>query len=273
MRGILIVECKRAIHSIGMIVAVLMGIGCVVYQIIPIINKMCESEKMLSQYDYYISYTRGGFYNYWLPGYLDGSTIYFFYFIGILVALPYGISYYNDKKSGVIKNICNRVNKKKYLNAKFFSVFFSGGIVAVIPLIVDFLIVRLIIPMDNFDIEGTCLNAITEWHVFIVDHPYISMGIFLLMWFIFSGALATISLMVSSFSNNFFSIQLSPFFFMMLLFYLPTFLADGYEKFFPFYFLSLFGKGNPLICMVETLLILIVTYSVFVIGESKKDIL
>ena len=101
----------------------------------------------------------------WLPGYLDGSTIYYFYFIGIIVALPFGISYVRDKNSGYIKNICNRVEKKKYLKAKFISTFISGGCTAVIPLIIDFLIVRLIIPIDCFeDIKGTVLNGITDWN-------------------------------------------------------------------------------------------------------------
>lgn len=272
MRRILKIEYKRATHSRGMLLALIMGIGCILYQIIPVIMKIIDSKRNFN--NIYESFTRGGFYNLWLPSYLDGSTIYYFYFIGVIVALPYGISYILDKKSGYIKNVCNRIDKRKYLTAKYFTVFTSGGSVAIIPLIVDYLIVKLIIPIDCFeDIQGTPLNGITDWNALIIEHPYFSMFIILIMWFLFGGALATISLFVSAFSENYFTIQLSPFFFMMILFYLPSFFPHTYAKYFPFYFLSLFGQGNPLICIVETMVILFVTYIVFVVGESRKDTL
>ena len=272
MKKIFKVEYERATHNLGMILALIMGIGCILYQIIPIIERIIESKNVFK--DAYTSFARGGFYNLWLPGYLDGTTIYYFYFIGIIVALPYGISYLHDKNSGYIKNICNRVDKKKYLKAKYLSTFISGGWAAIIPLIIDFLIVRLIIPIDCFeDIQSTVLNGITEWDIFIIEHPYVSFVIMLLMWFLFGGALATISLLVSSFSNNYFTIQLAPFFFMMVLFYLPTFLPDVYSKYFPYYYLSMFGRGNPVICFVEVIIILVVTYTLFVAVQSRKDTL
>ena len=117
MRRILKIEYERSTHNLGMLLALLMGIGCILYQVIPVILRIIESKDIYK--NIYTSFTRGGFYNLWLPGYLDGSTIYYFYFIGIIVALPFGISYVRDKNSGYIKNICNRVEKKKYLKAKF----------------------------------------------------------------------------------------------------------------------------------------------------------
>ncbi len=274
MKNILRIEYKRAVHSIGMLAALIMGIGCIVYQVIPIIQNQIESSKIEKIYHWHKTFTRGGFYNLWLPSYINGVTIYFFYFIGIIVALPYGISYYSDKKSGLIKNICNRVDKKKYLRAKYIAVFTTGGIAAVIPLIVDLLIVKIIIPIDYFgDLSNSILIAITKYNAFIIDHPYIAMILIMVLWFIFAGALATVSLMISAVSNNFFTIQLTPFFLMMVLFYMPTFLPVEYSKFFPFYFLLLWGEWNPVICIIETLLIVLVTYSVFVMGESRRDTL
>ena len=272
MKRIFKLEYERATHNLGMLIALILGIGCIFYQIIPVLCRIMESRNQLN--GVYTSFTRGGFYVLWLPSYLDGSTIYYFYFLGIIVSLPYGISYIYDRKSGYIKNVCNRVEKKKYLLAKYLSVFNSGGIVAVTPLIIDFLIVKLIIPIDCFeDIKGTVLNGITDWNVFIIEHPYIAMVIFLLMWFAFGGALATISLMISCFSDNYFTVQLMPFFFMMILFYMPSYLPDTYAKFFPFYFLSMLGKGNPIIGFMETMAIVAVTFFFGVIFEKRKDTL
>ena len=272
MKKIFKVEYERATHNLGMVLALIMGIGCILYKNFQIIENIIRCNNVIK--DAYETFARGGFYGLWLPGWLNGTTIYYFYFIGIIVALPYGISYLHDKKSGYIKNICNRVDKKKYLKAKYLSTFISGGWAAIIPLIVDFLIVRLLIPIDCFeDILGTMLNGITEWDVFIIEHPYVSFVIILLMWFLFGGALATISLMVSSVSNNYFTIQLAPFFFMMVLFYMPSFFPKIYEKYFPFYFLTMFGQGNPIICFAEVFIILVVTYTLFVTVQSRKDTL
>lgn len=273
MKKILKIELNRAFYNIGMIISLMIGMGCVFYQIIPVIYNMEASKRIWEINDIYVSFTRGGFYTFWLPSYLNGATIYYFYFIGIIVALPFGASFYRDKKTGVIRNICNRIDKKKYLIAKYVSTFISGGTAVTIPLVIDFLIVKLIIPYDNFDIEGTILNAITEWGVFIIDKPYAAAVIILFSWFIFGGALASISLMVSSISENFFTIQLAPFFVMLILFYLPNFLPVGLNKYFPFYFLSLFGKGNPIIALTESILIVLITFAVFIIRELRKDIL
>lgn len=273
MTKVLKMELNRAFHGIGMLAACILGTGCIFYQVIPIIKKWIESVRIWEIMDAHDTWTRGGFYVFWLPSYFDGATLYYFYFLGIIAALPFGISYYRDKKSGVIKNICNRTEKKTYLTAKYIAVFLSAGTAAVLPLIIDFLAVKLIIPVDCFEVGGNVLSANTEWHAFLLDHPYLSAVIILLLWFLFSGALGTICLMVSSVSNNFFSIQLMPFFVMMVLFYLPTFLPVKYGRYFPLYFLTLFGRGNPLIAVVESAVILAVTYSVFLTVEAKRDIL
>ena len=274
MRGILKVECKRYMHGIGILIALLIGIGCIVYKDCTLIRKFAEGDSIIKELGIYESFPKGSFYDIWIVAHMDSTTIYFFYFIGIIVALPYGISYYNDKKSGYIKNICNRVSKRLYLNAKYLAVFISGGIAGAVPIIVDFLFVRIITPVDCFEtIENSSLNGITEWHAFILDHPYISISIFCFMWFIFSGVLSSISLMVSAVSNNFFLIQLAPFFVMMIMFYMPTFFGNEISRFMPFYFLTMFGEGDPLTFSLVSVIIMSVTYSVFVIGESGKDTL
>lgn len=272
MMKILKQEYERAVHGIGMLISMGIGLGCILFQVIPIINKWIESAKVWEEQDMYITFTRGGFFNFWLPSYMNGSTLYYYYFLGIIVALPYGVSYYRDKKSGVIKNICNRIEKSKYLIAKYIATFLAGGIAASLPLIFDFMLVKLIIPVDNFDINGTVLNAITEWGAFTIDNPYLAVVLILLAWFFWGGALATVSLMVSSISDNFFTIQLTPFFLMMILFYLPSFLPVEDNIYFPFYFLTMFGGSNPLLGMGEAVLLMVITFSAFIGLESKRDI-
>lgn len=265
MKKILKIELGRALNGIGMILGTIIGVASIIYQLMPIIERELNME--------YIYEINGGFYSYWLPRYLDGSTIYYFYFIGIIAALPYGISYYKDKKSGIIKNICNRVDRHKYIMAKYIATFVSGGLAVTIPIVVDFFAIKLICPVDSFVACGEMLRATSEGMVFIVDHPYIAAIILTFAWFIFGGALATVSLVVSTITNNFFTIQLSPFFIMLILFYLPTLLPTEYNCFFPFYFLTLFGQVNFKISFGISILFAIVTFAIYTKMEINKDII
>lgn len=269
MKKIIKIEINRAIKGIGIWMALAIGVVCILYQFIPIVNAELE----VMEYRGYYSEVKGGFYSLWLPGYLDGTTIYYFYLFGIIAALPYGVSYFRDIKVGVIKNICNRVNRRYYIIAKYIATFVSGGLAVAIPLILDFFMVKLLYPVDSFEIGNTVLNAIDEGGAFMIDHPYLVAVIIVFAWFVFGGALATVSLAVSTISMNFFTIQLSPFFLMLILFYLPTLLPLQFQDYFPFYFLTLFGNRNYLISFGLSLLLSLITFAIFYILEVKKDIL
>lgn len=269
MRNILKIEIKRALTGWGFLLSLIPGMVCVLYKNYQIYAQNSKFEGM----GYYLSFNKRTFFDTWMLGYLDSTVLYMFYFLGIIVALPYGISYYQDRKKGIIKNICVRTEKKKYLLSKYIAVFLSGGIAAAIPVIIDFLIVRLYNPIDFLRISGTVLNSITEWNVFIIDHLYLSAVIFVLLWFVFGGALATTSLMAATFADNFFTIQLTPFFVMMVLFYLPTVIGGNSQRFFPFAFLTLFGNSNPFIALGFSLVIVFLTFIVFISRSIRKDIL
>lgn len=274
MKRMLKVELERATHTIGMLIALIIGLGCVIYKNIPVIQYKMTQMEYINTHNIQETYLSAGFYQLWFPSYFNAATLYLYYFLGIIVVLPFAVSYYRDKKSGVIKNICNRVDKKKYLKAKYFSVFISGGIASAFPLALDFLVTRLITPVDCFeDIQGTILSARTLWKMFNIDHPYVSMLIIIFAWFMFGGALATISLAVSSISNNFFTIQLIPFFSMMFFYYISIFIPEGFNKFLPIECLMYWIGGYTITGIMEAIVIMVITYSIFVTIESRKDIL
>lgn len=269
MGKILRTEIKRSLTGLGFLLSVISGIIFVLYRNYGIYSQDRKFEDM----GYYLSFSKLTFYDRCMLGYLDGTVLYIFYVLGIIVALPFGISYYRDRKKGVIKNICVRTEKKYYLLSKYIAVFLSGGIVAAMSLIADLLIVRLYNPIDFLRINGRVLSCITEWNVFIIDHLYVSAAIFIFLWFLYGGALATTSLLAATFSDNFFTIQLTPFFVMMVFFYLPSFIGGNSQRYFPFAFLTLFGDSNPFIAIGFSSIIIIVTFSIFMGINVRKDIL
>lgn len=268
-------ELKRAITGVGMVIALCIGLGCVCYKHYSVYERISNSAKLAEHFNVNIYHEFGKitFYEYWMPGALEVGTLYIFYFMGLIAALPFGISYYRDRKSGVVKNICIRSGNRQYLLSKYAAVYVSGGLAVTIPLIVDFMIAKVWVPIDYVRVAGSSLTAKTEWGVFVIDHIYLAAFIIILTWFLFGGALATISLMVTSLADNFFTIQLAPFFVMLALFYLPTFFPPECKKFFPFYFLTLFGGSNPIIAVVVSVLLALLTFTIYMKTELKKDIL
>ena len=86
-------------------------------------------------------------FNCWIGGepFSLGSSIYFFVF-PLLIALPYGWSYSEERKCGYRRMMIAKTGKKKYYCAKYVAVFLSGGVAMVLPLIFNFWMTLLVVP-------------------------------------------------------------------------------------------------------------------------------
>lgn len=153
------VEIKRSILNLGFVLALMIGIFCVIYNKYLIFERIYESKELAKGWGLkpYEEFSKLNFYDYWVVCLYETGTLYLIYFLGIIAALPYGISYYRDKKSGFIKNICTRTDKKKYLNSKYIATFLSGGMVAAIPIIIDFFLAKICVPVDFSDVSRSIL--------------------------------------------------------------------------------------------------------------------
>ena len=269
-------EIKRAFNNKWFVIASLLAISCVIYNKYLVYDRIMDSKKMMEEWGHtnvYDEFIKFNFYSYWLIQTLEMGTLYLIYFIGLFVSLPYGASYYWDKKSGIVKSICTRIDKRKYLKSKYLAVFISGGVCAMLPVIVDFFMAKLWVPVDFPYPETIDVFAFTEWHVFVIDKPYLSALIYVFVWFIFGGAVATISLLISTISDNFFTIQLTPFILILLMYYIPNLHNEKLFNWVPLYFLTLFQTTNPGYCVIFSVIIMSITYFGFYNIEIRKDVL
>lgn len=141
------------------------------------------------------------------------QNIYYFIF-PFLAVLPFGTSFYTDKTSGYIKSICIRTKKTRYLLSKYVAVFLSGGISAIFPLILSFIISSSVLPSLNPEPSYVLSNIIysDKWSGFFYLQPFIYMMIYITIIFLFSGLLACMALMISCFSTKMFLPLIFPFF-------------------------------------------------------------
>lgn len=267
------VELKKALDSSGFLVALLIGFICIFYKHYLLIQHSIFLHNIVEKCNIYENIYTASFYNNWLICHLDTSSLYIMYFLGIIAALPYGISYVRDKKIGLIKNICTRCDKKKYLFAKYISTFITGGLATTFPLFLDFLMATIYQPYDVMRIEGTSLIANNRFIILVIDHPYLCAFLYILLWFLFGGALASVSLIISVFTDNIFTVQLTPFIVMLILFYAPQMLDIKYGKYFPIYYLTLTNGDSPLWGFIFSIVLTVLSLITFISFENHKDIL
>lgn len=212
------------------------------------------------------------FYN-WLLFDRSDILLYIFIFImPLLVALPYGASYYNDLKSGYNKQIISRCHFRTYAIAKYFAAFISGGLVIVLPLVIQFMILMLIFPLDKPLRFFSLMIGETTFSIdLFYEHPILHTLLWCAIVFIVAGLLATLSLAVSRMVYNYFGIILTPFVISFILVFL-TYVTGRSELSF-IYTLSTncLYDMNYGILFAEIIVMFIVSFIPFVF--QKKEVL
>jgi hypothetical protein len=129
--------------------------------------------------------------------------------------------------------------KKSYdLVAKYASVFLSGGIVTITPLVVNLGLCAVTLPslLPQISAGTFSIFSTSMWSNLFYTHPYLYILSYMGIIFVFSGTLATIALAMTFLVNNRFGVALSPFLLYLSVYALTTVL--GVYKFSPSAFLT-----------------------------------
>lgn len=209
MKTIMKIELERAFKGIGFQITLLIGMGIsianLILQVIP------RAMNPLKYFDVNYQTLPYSVFNSWIGGNSNYQYQLFIRIIPILVVLPYGVSYFTDMKTGIIKNFYSRTKKSNYIVAKYFAVFISGGFVIVTPLLFNLLVTSVLLP-SLVAANGTYgINANGMWSSIFYTYPYIYIFMYLILNFIMSGLLGCIALTISEFVNNRFVAMLFPF--------------------------------------------------------------
>ena len=155
----------------------------------------------------------------WFPFFPDTFGGYLFFYIWpLLAALPYGWSYYSDKKTEAIAQIESRCSKKTYCLAKMIACFISGGAVIALPLLQNLLIDALFCPVTKPDPANAypIINGLFLSKLFYT-HPWYYAILWCFMNFLFGGTTALLCLVPGSFPRYQISVVLFPMAFYLLL--------------------------------------------------------
>ena len=219
MKQIFKTEMKRAMSGKGMVLSILigtvLGIAHVIREIIPAyranLTNFYNEFPILSPHSAVETWMAGS------PSNLEGFI--FFLILPILASLPFGTSYFEDCKEGVIKNIYMRTKREDYLKAKYAAAFLSGGIAVLVPLIFNLMCSLVLLPnLAPLSTMGdNILTPLMLFYKIFFAHPMIYTTFFLVVQFLMAGIWACVCLSVSFLSDYKIVVLIFPFFVQLIL--------------------------------------------------------
>ena len=249
MCSVLKLELKKAFKNKFFWISVVLGCLITLLSFEHMVNMYYEGMSAISGnstdiiYDPHIGINT--VFNCWIGGepFSLGSSIYFFVF-QLLIALPYGWSYSEERKCGYRRMMITKTGKKKYYCAKYVAVFLSGGVAMVLPLIFNFWMTLLVVPAILPDVTMNMFYGVfggsflAELYYTV---PFLYVAIYLFIDFVYCGFLVCICMAVSGIVRQKWGVVLIPFLLLLFVHVITDYIYSdpsvAYKELSPLYFL------------------------------------
>ena len=249
MCSVLKLELKKAFKNKFFWISVVLGCLITLLSFEHMVNMYYEGMSAISGnstdiiYDPHIGINT--VFNCWIGGepFSLGSSIYFFVF-PLLIALPYGWSYREERKCGYRRMMITKTGKKKYYCAKYVAVFLSGGVAMVLPLIFNFWMTLLVVPAILPDVTMNMFYGVfggsflAELYYTV---PFLYVAIYLFIDFVYCGFLVCICMAVSGIVRQKWGVVLIPFLLLLFVHVITDYIYSdpsvAYKELSPLYFL------------------------------------
>ena len=143
----------------------------------------------------------------------------FYALLPILAALPYAGTYYEDIKTGYLKNILLHTSRRGYYMAKSFVVFVMAAITVMIPLLLDLMAVMTIYPLrmpERLEFLSAGILDVNLFSGLYETNGALYALAFILLDGLFAGLLALVSVCVAERVESMFSAIVIPFAFYIM---------------------------------------------------------
>ena len=149
---------------------------------------------------------------------LDYQFVYnslFFLLVPLLASFAYAGSYFEDIRSGYIKNLLLKVSRKSYFITKYWVSFIFGALVVAIPLLINLMVCMsffsIRIPEKLRFLHGGANVDIKFLSEVFYSNTVKYCLIYILIDMIFAGCISVFSICIADFTDNLFSTVTIPF--------------------------------------------------------------
>lgn len=283
-------ECKKAMVNKLFFIVVFLGCTITIFSLIPFLQSYYRDMDMLKHIAEESTYVRNfnmpieTLFNHWIGGEgISSGSVYYFFLFPILVSIPYGWSYCEERRSGYIKNMVIRTGKGRYFLSKYIALFLCGGLVMVIPLLFNFLLTAMFVPAitpDPYYIVNYGILSASFLSMFYYTKPFLYVFLYLLVDFIYGGLIACMCFAFTAFIKNRVVVVLLPFFVLLgfnYICYSLIYRSDSviYTEFSPMMFLRPVPGAyntNGFVVLTGALLLFLFTFLLAVVKGRQDEI-
>lgn len=210
MKAMIKTELERAFKSWGFWTALIIGAGISVSHFITVIIPDAVNPIRFFEVNNATVMPVSAF-QAWIGNGVTFQYILYIRLVPVLAAIPYGVTYLSDIKSGIVKNYMTRTSKFNYLFAKYTAVFVTGGIAVILPLFINYLAAISVLPSYVWPIGVYAQGVSSMWSDVFFTNPHIYIMLYMILFFICGGFISTITLIVSNIVSNRFVAVIAPF--------------------------------------------------------------
>lgn len=271
------IELHRALHGAGMkfvlAVGFVLALEHFIFRIVP------QMRQMFVGYHPDLAFTTiRSFQDTWMGTICMENNVYKV-IVPLLAVIPYAGSFYTDRKRGIMKNICTRVEKKEYMAAKSTAVFISAGIAAVFPFIVSMILTSAVMPVFNYVWTISPLNE-GLFAKLSLHYPILNYFCMMAIMFVFAGLIAGLTLSLSLYADNLFVVLSFPFLLYQisdrLMLYIGNSVGSAFVARLQLYHVFSIDQSAPTgtgQLAILFIVLLAAGYLAFIIKGAKKDVL
>lgn len=208
MKRMLRMELKKAFQNKMFLAALLLGCLITFISFIQVIGRYQTEQQWLKEIAEASSYMQNPMsavytlFNHWVGGENQslGTSIYFLIF-PLLAAIPYGWSCCEEKKSGYMRTVIVQGGKSRYFFSRYFAIFLSGGVVMIVPLLLNLALTALVFPAVKPDVIYDVYYGVFGGSLMselYYSKPFLYVIFYLCIDFVFAGLIAGLSFVVSS---------------------------------------------------------------------------
>lgn len=273
-------EIRRIFKSKSLYITIGIGVFFTLWLLVDQLAETKETQELIEKYGtikmglYYPDSLYNHFIglDYW---HKQPQTLYMLF--PLLASIPYASSYCSEKKSGYLKVMLTRIDRKVYYISKFISVFFSGFITIISILIISLIISMMFYPMLNPEpITSQFPVAIGNsiFKTLFIEHPMCYILLYIIIDSIFFGLTSLISLAISTITNRIFVATVSS----TIVFYIFAFIMSSLKMYThsPAVYLIPYQPFEGIkihVIILHCLVILLLCGAQFIFKEAKKDVL
>lgn len=199
------IELNKAFRNgwfvVALVIGCAFGLGCAALYAIPSVFST-----FVPNPDKFYHPTSQSCFNAWISVDTTSWALLFYQVLPLLCVIPYAWSFASERKDGYISHAYTRVGRGEYFFAKYVSVFLSAGAVAVLPQVLNLVMLACFFPGYVPSIQDANYYAPVFWQsigsILFYNAPLAYVALYMLIDFLLCGAWAGLVLALSLVVRN-----------------------------------------------------------------------